>query len=182
MSQNNFPVVNARNTRELFYSLSDIVNNARFDRKKIAHCTYISYFEDDELERCVGVQYQATPIFAVWPSGDYLLNTGGWKTVTTKRRFNDISVNWLSPDNSFGKAPWHIYQKNHLWYITFADETYEFKDNAMMLDSFHNIIEQNKFVFANQNITMLNKKGSRWITNQEAAEKIKTMRGSLYRR
>ena len=50
-----------------------------------------------------------------------VLSSGGWKTVTTKRRINEYI-------NRFNTTNYHIYQKNGNWYIKDGDRVLEFFD------------------------------------------------------
>jgi len=56
-----------------------------------------------------------------------VLNTGGWKTVTTKRRMNQAS-------QQYGLG-YHVYQSSHRWYVYWkvTDKTYEFKNDELVL-------------------------------------------------
>lgn len=51
----------------------------------------------------IGVQLHDTEVVKIYPE-HYILNTGGWKTVTTKARINQYS-------------PARVYQRNHIWYV-----------------------------------------------------------------
>ena len=42
-------------------------------------------------------------------SGVLVLNSGGWRTPTTKRRINEVANEW--------GLGFYVYQKNHEWYI-----------------------------------------------------------------
>ena len=55
-------------------------------------------------EDCIAVQYQATDVVRFYPNGTVILNTDGWRTVTTKERINQYS-------------PVNVYQRNGLWYM-----------------------------------------------------------------
>lgn len=50
------------------------------------------------------VRYHNTDILTICPTGEYILDNGGWQTVTTKARLNDF-------------GPVRIYQKKDVWYI-----------------------------------------------------------------
>ena len=55
----------------------------------------------------------------------YELNSGGWKTVTTKKRMNEVLP-----------LGWHVYQEHSVWYLyssLFSKSTYTFKD-GMTID------------------------------------------------
>lgn len=54
-----------------------------------------------------------------------LLNTGGWNTVTTKRRMNQVSE-WFN-------LGFTVYQKNFIWYVQINDRTIEFDDTTCLI-------------------------------------------------
>jgi hypothetical protein len=54
------------------------------------------------------IRFYNTDIITIRPNGNYIFTSGGWQTMTTKQRLNDYS-------------PFHLYQKNHLWYICHSD-------------------------------------------------------------
>lgn len=56
----------------------------------------------------VGIKYHNTVVVEYTESG-IVLNTGGWQTVTTKKRINDCLL-------ALGPNTRRVYQKNHLWY------------------------------------------------------------------
>lgn len=51
--------------------------------------------------------YHSTDVIA-WDGKTLILDTGGWKTATTKRRMNDRMKEW--------GICGHVYQKDHEWY------------------------------------------------------------------
>lgn len=53
-------------------------------RRKIGHATYLERRGDD-----IAVKYHATDVVTFHPDETATLNTGGWHTVTTKRRFKE---------------------------------------------------------------------------------------------
>jgi len=54
-----------------------------------------------------------------WINGKVILNSGGWRTATTKARLNEFLA-----DSGI-----YIYQKAFAWYIRQKDQTIPFKDN-----------------------------------------------------
>ncbi len=54
------------------------------------------------------VTYQTTQI-VVWDNVEITLNSGGWETVTTKRKMNQTA-------NQFGLG-YSVFQKNHVWFV-----------------------------------------------------------------
>ena len=58
------------------------------------------------------VVYASTAIVS-WYDGKVTLRSGGWETVTTKRKMNQASHQF---DLGFG-----VYQRNHVWYVDLPD-------------------------------------------------------------
>ena len=56
--------------------------------------------------------------------GDVVLNSGGWKTSTTKRRMNEASAEF-----NLGFTVW---QKYYNWFVDFEGKTYEFTDGMKL--------------------------------------------------
>jgi hypothetical protein len=67
----------------------------------------------------VAIRLHNTDVVEVYPDGTYVLDSGGWHTVTTKQRINEYS-------------PANVYQKDWNWYLWPGDK--EFSDN-MRVDS-----------------------------------------------
>jgi hypothetical protein len=59
---------------------------------------------------CVVVKYHATYIITIYPDGRYLLDNGGWYTVTTKARMNRY-------------APVRIYSHKGEWIVAGNPQT-----------------------------------------------------------
>lgn len=55
------------------------------------------------------VRFYATDIIRFYPDGTKIVNAGGYRSVTTKRRFNEFGIG--------------VYQKDHEWYI--GDKEFE---------------------------------------------------------
>lgn len=70
------------------------------DRRKLAHNTYLHRRTDDSL----AIRLHDTDIIIVRHDDTFVLDSGGWRTPTTKDRMNRFS-------------PARVYQKNHQWYI-----------------------------------------------------------------
>jgi len=69
--------------------------------RKLANNTYLVRKDGDSF----AVRLHATDIITLCPSGAVVLNSGGWKTPTTKARIND-----------YAPAPVQIHQNKGLWY------------------------------------------------------------------
>lgn len=55
---------------------------------------------------------------------DIILNSGGYKTVTTKRRMNQIS--------DMFDLEFIVYQENYKWFVDFKGEILEFADGMLV--------------------------------------------------
>jgi len=64
--------------------------------------------------------YHKTVVVRTYGNGDIRLNSGGWKTATTKSRMNKFT-----PDNV------HVWQKNYEWYVTIGETVLPFEDNMV---------------------------------------------------
>lgn len=70
------------------------------------------------------VLYRGTCVFAMDPySGTVTLNSGGWRTFTTKARINEAFEH-------FGCSFLSLYQKNHEWFVSDRrdDTTIDYSD------------------------------------------------------
>jgi len=63
-----------------------------------------------QTEKGYGIKYHNTIVVEYLPDGSCILRSGGWKTVTTKRRINEYS-------------PVRVYQQNFEWYIADGKDT-----------------------------------------------------------
>ena len=66
------------------------------------------------------VRYHKTAIVKRDNAGVITLNSGGWRTVTTKRKMNQAS-------HQFGLG-YGVFQKDFDWYVDFNGATVEFED------------------------------------------------------
>ncbi len=77
-------------------------------RRKIGNNTYATIQPDGS----VAIILHATPVVTIHPDDGVTINSGGWRTSTTRNRINKYS-------------PVKVYQKNHQWYF---DDGSEFED------------------------------------------------------
>lgn len=70
------------------------------------------------------VRYHNTEVVKFTPK-TIILNTGGFKTNTTKTRMNQAS-------NQF-KLGYNVFQKNYKWYVQFKRKVYPFKGRTITL-------------------------------------------------
>jgi len=82
--------------------------------RKLAHNTYRVTLDDGR----VGVRFHATVIIEQgdW-DGVYILNSGGYRTSTTKQRLNALTPLGI-----------HIYQKNFDWFVSTSGGDIPFTD------------------------------------------------------
>lgn len=84
-----------------------------------------------QLRNCLVVTYHDTDVVIASGSDltgyDVILNTGGWKTATTKTRMNQFS-------NEYG-LPFNVYQRDYTWYIAVPGKADDivFDDTAIHL-------------------------------------------------
>lgn len=80
-----------------------------------------SVFNDYGVMKCV---YHHT-VVVEWDNKHITLRTGGWKTLTTKTRMNQVS-------NQYGLG-YQVYQEKFNWYVKFKDQIISFDDNTLDL-------------------------------------------------
>jgi len=86
------------------------------------------YYETRLLRReldgqTIAVQHHFTDVVTYLPGGDIVLNTNGWRSVTTKARLNTHTPAWLQ-----------IYQEDWTWYVSsaYAGLTVEYRDGMIV--------------------------------------------------
>jgi hypothetical protein len=97
--------------------------------------TSITYHPDGTLK---AVTYHRTEVVYRYQSGEVILNSGGWRTVTTKLRMNQAA-------RQFG-LPYGVFQKKGEWYVGRHDknggytkgEDEKFRD-GMVIDNRGNV-------------------------------------------
>lgn len=84
-------------------------------RRKYANNTYLERRGDDDI----ALLYHTTDVVTFKPNGDVVLNSGGWRTSTTKERINLALPNgyYLSQD----KGVWYIVNRRNAESVVFAD-------------------------------------------------------------
>jgi hypothetical protein len=81
-------------------------------------------FTDDE--GILNVVYHATHVVRSFPSGKIVLDTGGWRTVTTKARMNQAA-------NQF-KLGYSVFQKDFDWFVAWKGKTLSFDERTITLN------------------------------------------------
>ena len=69
-------------------------------QRKVGNNTY-AYIQADGS---VAIELHGTNVVVIYPDDSVMLNSGGWRTHTTKKRINQYS-------------PFKVYQKNYQWYL-----------------------------------------------------------------
>lgn len=97
---------------ELFEKLER--NHKRgIDSKKVANNTYARL----DSNGAIVIRYHDTDVVTLFYDGAIRLDSGGWKTLTTKER-----LNWFLPYSI------RVYQESGIWYLSDNKEVYLFED------------------------------------------------------
>lgn len=100
----------------------DLVTKARNGRKKLENNTYLEErwngTRDGDLPR-YAIRLHNTDVVTLHPDGSYTLDSGGWRTVTTKARISHYAPGTLGSD----RGTWNYYPTTGDWETryTFAD-------------------------------------------------------------
>ena len=110
---------------ENYESLTEFLNKGRNKNyRRIANNTYV-----EKEKNLISIRLHETKIITYYSDGKIKLNSGGWKTVTTKQRLNNFT--------NFA-----IYQEKSTWYFCITnnekENRYYFKDN-MEIDKVGNV-------------------------------------------
>lgn len=94
-----------------YHEAQNQLARGRNGRKKIDNNTYLEPREND----CIAVRLHETDIILLRPDNTYILDSGGWQTVTMKQRINEYSPARLSQS----KGVWYVGDAepypNHNW-------------------------------------------------------------------
>ncbi len=82
-------------------------------RRKVANNTYLNRRDD----KTIAVTLHSTDVVTAHEDGTLTLNSGGWRTITTKDRINA----WLP-------RGYILCQHDGGWFIRTPQETYEYED------------------------------------------------------
>ncbi len=94
--------------------MADIDMNLVIDSKLIANNTVLYL-----IDGITYIRLHHTDVVTLYPNGNVRLNSGEWRTNTTKNRMNKFQNTIL------------VYQKNYEWYVSSLHGTYMFYDNIM---------------------------------------------------
>lgn len=85
-------------------------------RRKLENNTYLERNDDGSY----GVRLHATQVVTFYPNGDVSLDSGGWKTVTTKTRMNSYALGC------------QVYQDRGVWWVRFGGKLYPYADGMIL--------------------------------------------------
>jgi hypothetical protein len=85
-------------------------------QRKVGNNTYAYIL----LDGSVAIELHGTKVVIIHPDDTVTLNSGGYRTSTTKKRINQYS-------------PMKVYQKNYTWYL---DNGTEFEDGTIVTQDY----------------------------------------------
>ena len=88
-----------------FKEAEQLILRGRGGKKKLENNTYLERESEDEF----GVVLHSTTIVRIFRDGSYILDSGGWHTVTTKDRMNRYAMNRYAPHG--------VSQCKYVWYV-----------------------------------------------------------------
>lgn len=68
--------------------------------------------------------YHDTPVVGVFSNGEIMLNSGGYRTRTTK-----LAMNQASNQDNLG---FQVYQRKSHWYVSWRGQELPFEDNMVL--------------------------------------------------
>lgn len=98
---------------------SELTGRCR-DRRKMANNTYLERLGDD-----IGLRLHDTHVIVWKPNGDIVLDSGGWRSMTTKERM----TNFLP-----GTYPQHswVRQEKGIWFVKWHDDEHRYADGMVL--------------------------------------------------
>ena len=113
-----------------FENWNDRLTGRCKDSRKVANNTYLerraATFTIKGKTTGIGsiaLKLHNTDIMTAYPDNTVTLNTGGWRTVTTKARMNDFLP--------FGR----IYQKDFIWYLSLGNVDHVYDDGMELSET-----------------------------------------------
>lgn len=86
---------------------------------KLSSYKTVVFGDDDEMK----VVYQST-VIVKWTYDTVTLNSGGWQTVTTKKKMNQASYQF--------NLGYQVYQKDFEWFVDYKGITLPFFDGIIL--------------------------------------------------
>jgi hypothetical protein len=100
-------------------SYGDCARLASTKKRKIDNNTYLSVQVTIDQETVYHIKLHSTHIITYFPNGEVELNSGGWRTSTTKNRMNEY-------------APVGISQYRGLWTVRYDGKDYPYADGMVI--------------------------------------------------
>ena len=88
------------------------------------HRTTCATIQDPNSNKVLIVTYHSTPVVKVINDRYVVLNSGGYRTNTTKRRMNQASLQYL--------LGFEVYQVNFQWYVSLGEEIAPYYDGIVI--------------------------------------------------
>lgn len=94
-----------------YWKAETLLAHGRGGQKKVGNNTYLHRTAEDTI----ALRLHATDVVLFHRDGSYTLNSGGWRTYTTKARINEF-------------GPGNLYQTRGVWYLGAGGNRYVFED------------------------------------------------------
>jgi len=95
--------------------------NGKSTRRLRGVATYLVQNADGTIS----VEYRNTPVVTFFPNGEVVLDSGGWRTATTKFRMNE-----------YVPKGWYVYQDRYEWFISHGNfeqgTTWVYRDGCVL--------------------------------------------------
>ena len=88
------------------------------------HKTSCATIQDPSSNKVLIVTYHSTPVVKVINDRYVVLNSGGYRTNTTKRRMNQASLQYL--------LGFEVYQVDFQWYVSLGEEIAPYEDGIVI--------------------------------------------------
>jgi len=85
------------------------------DSKRLSANTRLEKIGDNSI----AVRLHSTNVVMIHRDGRYTLNSGGWRTVTTKRRMSQFTI-------------FKVFQRKHTWLVQMPEKDVEFFDGITL--------------------------------------------------
>ena len=97
---------------------AEIMAGVECERSRIAGNNTVEYFQNGDRV----IRLHLTDIITFKKNGDVVLNSGGWRTPTTKSRMNDFLPGW------------QVWQESKIWYVgkSWHGERFVFEDGMVL--------------------------------------------------
>lgn len=98
-----------------YFRLESLLGNR--DSRKVGVATVVSRRDDGSI----ALRYHSTDVVTARPDGTVTLRSGGWRTVTTKKRINSVLP-----------AGFRLWQERFEWHVTTPSGDFLFEDGITL--------------------------------------------------